>query len=82
MKKEELLDVITNYKNKSNKQLELALDKINKDFETTKDTIVKLTHQLDEIEKTYNNIFEEYKKEHQMDNIAEGTNILWYLYCQ
>ena len=25
MKKEELLDVITNYKNKSNKQLELAL---------------------------------------------------------
>ncbi len=62
MKKEELLDVITNYKNKSNKQLELALDKINKDFETTKDTIVKLTHQLDEIEKTYNNIFEEYKK--------------------
>lgn len=62
MKKEELLDVITNYKNKSNKQLELALDKINKDFESTKDTIVKLTHQLDEIEKTYNNVFEEYKK--------------------
>ena len=62
MKKEELLDVITNYKNKSNKQLELALDKINKDFEATKDTIVKLTHQLDEIEKTYNNVFEEYKK--------------------
>ena len=62
MKKEELLDVITNYKNKSNKQLKLALDKINKDFEATKDTIVKLTHQLDEIEKTYNNVFEEYKK--------------------
>jgi len=62
MKKEELLDVINNYKNKSNKQLELALDKINKDFELTKETILKLTIQLDEIEKTYNNIFEEYKK--------------------
>jgi septum formation topological specificity factor MinE len=62
MKKEELLDVLNNYKNKSNKQLELALDKINKDFELTKETILKLTIQLDEIEKTYNNIFEEYKK--------------------
>lgn len=62
MKKEELLDVINGYKNKSNKQLELALDKMNKDFETTKETIVKLTHKLDEIEKTYNNVFEEYKK--------------------
>ena len=62
MKKEELLDVINSYKNKSNKQLELALDKINKDFELTKETILKLTIQLDEIEKTYNNIFEEYKK--------------------
>ena len=62
MKKEELLDVINGYKNKSNKQLELALEKMNKDFETTKETIVKLTHKLDEIEKTYNNVFEEYKK--------------------
>ncbi len=62
MKKEELLDVINGYKNKSNKQLELALDKMNKDFETIKETIVKLTHKLDEIEKTYNNVFEEYKK--------------------
>ena len=62
MKREELLDVINNYKNKSNKQLELALDKMNKDFETTKQTIVKLTHQMDDIEKAYNNIFEEYKK--------------------
>jgi hypothetical protein len=35
---------------------------MNKDFETTKETIVKLTHKLDEIEKTYNNVFEEYKK--------------------
>lgn len=62
MKKEELLDVINGYKNKSNKQLEMVLDKMNKDFETTKETIVKLTHKLDEIEKTYNNVFEEYKK--------------------
>ena len=62
MKREELLDVINNYKNKSNKQLELALDKMNKDFESTKQTIVKLTHQMDDIEKAYNNIFEEYKK--------------------
>lgn len=62
MEKKELVEIIDSYKNKSNKHLELALDQINKDFESTKDTIVKLTYQLDEIEKTYNKIFEEYKK--------------------
>lgn len=50
-----------NYKSLPNKDLEYGLVKLNEDFEETKSLIVKLTHHLDAIEKSYNNIVKEYK---------------------
>jgi|688.fasta_scaffold147004_2 hypothetical protein len=59
---EKIMDVIKDYKNKSNKDLILAMDMIQKDFNYTKDTLIKLTHHLDSLELTYNNLLKEYKK--------------------
>jgi hypothetical protein len=58
----EVLEILKDYKNKSNKQLMDVMDFLQKDFEKTKDLIVKLTHHLDTTENSYNKVFEEYKK--------------------
>lgn len=59
---DKILDIINDYKNKSNKDLIIAMEMIKKDFDYTKDTLIKLTHHLDNLELTYNNILKEYKK--------------------
>ncbi len=58
---EKILETIKDYKNKSNKELELALDFLQNNFETTKEIIIKMTRHFDEIEITYNKILEEYQ---------------------
>ncbi len=66
MTKEELtkktIEVINDPSSSSNSELTLALDIINNDYETTKDTIIKLTYHLDSLEENYNKILKEYKK--------------------
>jgi hypothetical protein len=62
MKSEEALELLKDYKNKSNKELTDLLDFLQEDFEKTKDLLVKLTYHLDTTEKSYNKILEEYKK--------------------
>ncbi len=62
MTDEEVLNILKDYKNKSNKHLTDVMDFLTNDFEKTKDLIVKLTYHLDETEKSYNKVFEEYKK--------------------
>lgn len=54
--------VISNFKNKSNKDLIQVMDFLQEDFEKTKELIIKLTHHLDSTEKTYNKILDEYNK--------------------
>jgi hypothetical protein len=56
-----VLDIVANYKDKSNKDLEIALDFINIEFEKTKDTLLKFTDHLDKLELTYNTLLKEYK---------------------
>jgi hypothetical protein len=56
MTEENLKEILTNYKNKSNKDLISAMDFLNEDFENTKTLIVKLTHHLDGTERAYNKI--------------------------
>jgi len=56
-----VVDIINNYKSSPNKDLEFGLQKISEDFEETKSLLVRLTHHLDSLEKSYNNILEEYK---------------------
>jgi len=58
---EKILDTIKDYKTKSNKDLEIALDFLQENFETTKQIIIKMTHHFDEVESLYNKILEEYQ---------------------
>lgn len=59
MKNEEVLEIIKNYKNSSNKDLMNVLDFLKEDFDKTKDIILKLTYHLDSTEDAYNKILEE-----------------------
>lgn len=62
MKSEEILGILKDYKNKSNKDLIGALDFLKDDFEKTKDILVKLTYHLESTENSYNKILEEINK--------------------
>jgi hypothetical protein len=59
---ERALKIIKDYKNTTNKDLMFVMDYIQKDFNFTKDTVIKGTEHLDKLEVTYNTILKEYKK--------------------
>lgn len=56
----EVLKIIKDYKTKSNRDLQIALEFINEDFKVTKESLIKLTHHLDSLENTYNLLHKEY----------------------
>lgn len=58
---EKVLEIIRNFKDSSNKDLIVALEYIKKDFEYTKETLLKMTDHLDKLEGTYNLLHKEYK---------------------
>ena len=58
----EILQIIKNYKDRSNKDLQLAMDFIQEDFKFTKENVIKLTHHLDKLETTYNLLHKEYSE--------------------
>jgi hypothetical protein len=62
MKSEEVIEVLKNYKNKSNKDLTSALQFLYEDFNNTKDLLIKLSKHLDITEDSYNKLLEEYEK--------------------
>jgi hypothetical protein len=62
MDKEKIIDIVKNHKNTSNKELIECMDFLSQDFEKTKDLLVKLTYHLDNTEKNYNKLLEEYQK--------------------
>ena len=66
---EKALDIIKDYKSKSNKELVFVLDLVKEDFELTKSTIIKLTNHLDKLESTYNVILKEYETR---TNVTKG----------
>ena len=59
--KEEVLEIIKDFKNRPNKDLIKAMDLITQDFEYTKNTVINLTKHLDKLEISYNTLY----KEHQ-----------------
>lgn len=61
-KSEKVLSIIGDIKNSSNKDLTLAMDTIQEDFEFTKKLILDSTQHLDKLELTYNTILKEYQK--------------------
>ena len=58
---EKALNIIKEYKTQSNKDLIFAMDIIQKDFNVTKETLLKLTHHIDKLESTYNLILKEFE---------------------
>ena len=56
-----VVEIIKNHKTRSNKDLLIALEFIKKDFELTKENLIKLTEHLDKLEVTYNTILKEYE---------------------
>jgi len=62
IKSQEILDIIREHKDRSNKDLQLAMDFIQEDFNLTKESLVKLTHHLDKLENTYNLLYKEYSE--------------------
>jgi hypothetical protein len=58
---EKALNIIKDYKSKSNKDLIFAMDIIQKDFNVTKETLLKLTHHIDKLESTYDTILKEFE---------------------
>lgn len=62
MTSEQILEILKNYKNKSNKDLMNAMDFLNEDFTKTKDLLIKLSKHLDVTEETYYKLLEEFKR--------------------
>lgn len=57
-----ILEIINEYKTRSNKDLVKAMDFLKKDFDITKENLLKLESHLSKLESTYNTILKEYKK--------------------
>jgi hypothetical protein len=57
---EEVLKIISERKERSNKDLEIAMKFIKADFDHTKEQLIKMTDHLDKLEITYNTLLREY----------------------
>lgn len=57
---EEIQEIITEYKNKPNKDLVKAMEVLSGEFDRTKDAVIKLTYYLENLEKTYEKLLKEY----------------------
>ena len=62
MDKEKIIEVISDVKNKSNKDLFLTINELNDEFEKTKTLIIDLTRHLDSVEGLFNEINDEIEK--------------------
>lgn len=60
IKSNEVLQIIKEHKERSNRDLQIAMEFINEDHKITKESIIKLTHHLDALENTYNVLHKEY----------------------
>jgi hypothetical protein len=56
----QILEIIKEHKERSNKDLKLAMDFIKEDFDLTKENLLKLSNHLDKLENTYNLLHKEY----------------------
>jgi hypothetical protein len=59
---EEIKNIISEYKDRPNKDLVLAMEALSNEFDKTKDTIIKLTFYLETVEKSYDKLLKEYNE--------------------
>jgi hypothetical protein len=57
----EISEIIREHKTRSNKDLVIALEFVKKDFELTKESVIKMTEHLDKLEVAYNILLKEHK---------------------
>ena len=57
----EIAEIIREHKSKPNKDLVVAMEFVKKDFELTKESVIKMTEHLDKLEVAYNTMLKEYK---------------------
>ena len=62
MEREELINVVKNYKKSSNKDLEQVRKILKDDFDNTKKDVINLTYYLDNLKAQYEKINDELKK--------------------
>ena len=62
MEKERILEIANDVINKSNKDLFIAVNELNEEFEKTKTLIINLTRHLDSVENLFNEINDEIEK--------------------
>lgn len=65
MKKQVISEIVEDRKNQSNKQIIETLSFLSEKHETTKETIMKLSYELDEIENFYNKLLDEFNNRKQ-----------------
>jgi prefoldin subunit 5 len=58
---QQVVGIIKEHKVRPNKDLILAMEFIKKDFDLTKESLVKMTSHLDKLELTYNTLLKEYQ---------------------
>jgi hypothetical protein len=56
-----IVEIIKEHKTRPNKDLILALEFIKKDYDLTKENLIKLSEHLDKLELSYNTILKEYE---------------------
>ena len=56
-----IVEIIKEHKTRPNRDLILALEFIKKDYELTKENLLKLSEHLDKLELSYNTILKEYE---------------------
>jgi hypothetical protein len=66
IKSNEVLQIIKEHKERSNRDLQIAMEFINEDHKVTKESIIKLTHHLDALENTYNVLHKEYTERNKI----------------
>ena len=59
---EDYKKIILEYETRSNKDLVNVMERINEEFEKTKQQVINMTYYLDNLEITYNKVLKEYQK--------------------
>jgi prefoldin subunit 5 len=62
-----ILEIIQDFKNKSNNDLVKAMDYIKKDFDLTKENVLNMTKHLDKLESTYSQLLKEHNKRNNIN---------------
>ena len=59
---QDVAEIVKNFTDKSTRSLRIAMEFLKKEFEFTKDNILKLTDHFEKVKNDYNTVLEEFNK--------------------